>query len=503
VGTYTIAVDLMGGLPCHGLRTITVARQNARLGSFRLRVTPPSTELVPAQDLVRQVIGGTPSGGNVLALEPGTVLNLDVRSAALNAPLRAYVRLTNAITGAVLEVRAGPGAANALRVGPGTYGMVVIPDGDVAPVIFPPRTPAEIAASPLMLDDGTMVTGTVTDAASKPVPGATVVLRAGDLVSSTGTTDATGTFRLHARAGTFGLTVVSSLAGGGALESKLDVGSGILVDAASSPPIGIKLLAAPQATATVKLRPTDAASVTADTRVTLTAPVKEPLMGIATIAVGAAAPRAMTSNARLTLHPQADGTLSTGSLPRGRYVMTVFPSSADTRDGVTTADVDLSAGDLTSMALQLAEKVVLKGRLGPMGVTSGVRVIALDEGGLPVVAEGDTDEGGLFQIPVSPNRRYALRALPRPDQLLARASFPAVTVMTAPFDVQDRNMPTALLYAGRVVDPSLQGVGTALVQAFCEVAGPGCDDPTVPVAETVTRTDGTFQLMLPDPDGAP
>ena len=64
-------------------------------------------------------------------------------------------------------------------------------------------------------------------------------------------------------------------------------------------------------------------------------------------------------------------------------------------------------------------------------------------------------------------------------------------------------MPAALLYAGRVVDPNLQGVGTALVQAYCWASAPGCVDAKTPVAETVTRSDGTFQLMLPDPDGTP
>ena len=77
-----------------------------------------------------------------------------------------------------------------------------------------------------------------------------------------------------------------------------------------------------------------------------------------------------------------------------------------------------------------------------------------------------------------------------------------ISVANADLVGQNHSMPPALLYAGRVVDPSLQGVGTALVQAFCEASDVvGCADPTVPVAETVTRSDGTFQLMLPDPGG--
>lgn len=499
-GTYTIAADLTGAPPCKGVRTITVSRPGARVATFRLRVTPSSTELVPAQELLRQVIGGAPSGGNVLALEPGIFVAVDVRRQSSGLVLPSYVRLTEATSGAVFELRTTTAGNNALRVASGRYGMIVVPDGDVAPLTFPPRSPADITA--VSLDDGAMVTGTVVDAADQPLPGARVVLRGGDLVSTTGTTDAKGAFRLRARAGKFAVTVVSSLAGGGALESKLATETGIVLDGATTPPpLGIKVQTGSLAAATVKLSAKNGASVTPETRVTLAA--MEPLTGVATIAVGAAAPRAMTSNVHLTLHPQADGTLSTGPLPRGRYLMTVFPSLASASDGVTTATLDLRAGDLGPLSLPLAQKVMLKGRLGPANATSGVRLVALDEGGLPVVAEADAGDGGLFQIAVSPMRRYALRALPRPDQPLARVSFPVVPVADIDLVVQDRNMPPALLYAGRVVDPSLQGVGTALVQAFCEAAAPGCADPTTPVAETVTRTDGTFQLMLPDPDGSP
>ena len=42
--------------------------------------------------------------------------------------------------------------------------------------------------------------------------GATVVLRAGDLTSTAGKTDAAGAFKVRARVGTFGVTVVSGLA---------------------------------------------------------------------------------------------------------------------------------------------------------------------------------------------------------------------------------------------------------------------------------------------------
>ena len=228
-----------------------------------------------------------------------------------------------------------------------------------------------------------------------------------------------------------------------------------------------------------------------------------PLADIGTLTVGAGTPRKLQGDVRFALHPALDGTLTTGGVPRGVYKMTVFPASATAKDAVTTTTLDLSAGSLGPLAVALAPKVMLKGKLLPAAEAWGVRLVALDDGGLPVEAEADAGRDGAFAIAVSPLRRYFLRARPRPDQALARVSFPVVTVASADVVVQDRAMPAALLYAGRVVDPSLQGVGTALVQAYCLATTPGCTDATVPVAETVTRSDGTFQLMLPDPDGTP
>jgi hypothetical protein len=502
VGTYTIAIALTG-TSCGGLRTITAAKPGGRVATFELRVTPPSTERVPAQTLERQVIGGTPTGGNVLALDPGIVVSVAVVRAQGGDALPSYVRITDATSGAVLETHTSSDGPSTLRVAQGMYRTLVVPDGDVAPLTIPARSAAELGAGPMPLDDGTTIAGAVTDESGAPVLGATVVLRAGELVSTTGTTDATGAFHLRARAGTFGVAVASTLAAGrleATLAAQGGLGGLVITDATPPPALAIKLQAGPLVTGTVALSAKDAKSLTTDTRITLAA--LPPFADVATLALGAGAPRLLTGDVRFSLHAAADGTLTTGGVPRGFYSLTVFPADADTSDAVTTAMLDLSAGN-GAQAVTLAQKVMLKGKLLPADVAAGVRLVALDDRGLPIVSEGDAGPDGLFQIPVSPMRSYALRALPRPYQALARASFPAVAVQNIDVTVPDRSMPAALLYAGRVVDPSLQGVGAALVQAFCAPSTAGCIDATTPIAETVTRSDGTFQLMLPDPDGTP
>ena len=499
IGTYTIAVALTG-TSCGGLRTITAAKPGGHVATFKLRVTPPSNERVPAQILERQVIGGTPTGGNVLALDPGIVVSFAFVRAQGGDALPSYVRITDAVSGAVLETHTSSNGPSTLRVAQGMYRTLVVPDGDVAPLTFPARSAAELSAGPMPLDDGTMIAGAVTDESGAPVLGATVVLRAGELVSTTGTTDASGAFHVRARAGTFGVAVSSTLAAG-RLEATLAAQGGLVVADATPPPaLAIKLQAGPLVTGTVALSAKDAQSLTADTRITLAA--MTPIADVATLAVGAGGPRLLMGDVRFSLHAAADGTLTTGGVPRGIYSLTVFPAKADTSDAVTTAMLDLSAGN-GATAVALAQKVMLKGKLLPTDVAAGVRLVALDDGGLPIVSEGDAGSDGLFQMAVSPMRSYALRALPRPYQALARASFPVVPVQNIDYTVPDRSMPAALLYAGRVVDPSLQGVGAALVQAFCATATAGCTDTTTPIAETVTRSDGTFELMLPDPDGTP
>jgi hypothetical protein len=501
-GTYTIAVQLTASMSCMGLKTITAAKPGARVATYRLHITPPATDLVPEQDIARQVVGGTPSGGNALPMSAGILVPLELRRAASDAYLPAYVRLTETTTHAIVETRTSADSPGRVRVAPGGYEMLIVPDGDVAPAFMAAQSAEALGAAPITMSDGVLVGGNVTDAAGKPIAGATVVLRAGELISTTGKTDAAGAFKVRARGGTFGLTVVSALAAGG-LESKLDESAGIVVDPAKpTPALAITLKLDTLATGSVSLSG-DTDSNKPEARITLTTPPKMPLANVATIAVGGAGPQAMDSNVHFTLHPDATGLVSTGAVPRGSYQMTVFPASADTNDGVTTMTLDMNAGDLPKTTLKLAQKVQLIGHLGPKDSAAGVRVIAQDAGGLPVVAQGDTGADGVFKFAVSRDRTYALRALPRPFQALARASFPTVTVKDVDQPVQDHMMPPALLYAGRVVDPSLQGLGTALVQAFCAAGTAGCVDATVPVAETVTRTDGTFELMLPDPDGTP
>jgi hypothetical protein len=244
-------------------------------------------------------------------------------------------------------------------------------------------------------------------------------------------------------------------------------------------------------------------SITPATRISLS--LRDPtilLPDVATLTIGAGPPLSLGGDVRRSLHPATDGTVSTGGVPPSNYVMTVFPASAMSTDAVTTMPLDLTTPPTQPMPMSLSKKVTLMGRLLPAAEAWGTQLVALDADGLPIVSQGSVAADGSFALAVSPGRSYQLQAVPGPDQALARASFSTTEVPAGGLAGQDHDMPAALLFAGRVVDPSLQGVGTALVQAFC-LASAACEYPSVPVAETITRSDGTFQLMLPDPGGTP
>jgi hypothetical protein len=513
-GSYTINVELdsSSSTPCLGVRTVTAAQPGAQLATFRFRITPPAGATVPAQELERQVIGGTPTGGNLLALQPGIQVPLDVRRSGSSAPLPAYVRLTDTASGTVVEARTGAGGPASVRVAGGTtYTMLIVPDGTaVAPALFDATAAAALPAGTIMLDDGIAVGGTVRDASGNPFAGATVVLRAGALVSTVARSDAGGAFHAQVRPGTFGVTLSAPLPPAATLEADLAASAGgVVIASGTTPPqLALKLGASATASAhaTVALQASDPASLGPGARVTLEEAA--PLAGAASLDLGGGGPAlSMPARVRAELGPATSGgavTVDLGTLPPAPYRLTVYPADGSTNDAVTVAPLDLSGGSVASAPVALAAKVAVRGKLLPPSLLSpdlvaGVEMLATDTQGLPIVGSQAAAADGTFAILVSPLRTYALQALPAPGQPLARALFPTVTVANADVDVPDQDMPPGLFFAGTVVDSAPAPVASARVQVFCVAGASGCADATVPLAETVTRSDGSFQLVLPDP----
>ncbi|HET6284688.1 MAG TPA: hypothetical protein VFH73_27270 [Polyangia bacterium] len=521
-GTYTIKAQLLADRYCRGERSAVVARTGARLRSFRFHVTPPYGYDLPTRDFVVQVIGGTPSGGNHLQLLPGTKVPLQVRLGETGAPVRAYVRMSDE-RGIVFEGQTGrPGQDLLAHVQEGMYETLIVPEGDeVAPLLLPPTPASELSVmmgTALTVDQGITVEGMVRDADGSPLPDSKVILRAGELTSTLGASDATGAFRVRVRPGQFSATVSPPVALG-MLRAEFPIATGVTIAPAAKPaPTGAPntagtaspTAATPTPALGFRLQPFRSARLTlalsgAPDSLGPTARVviesMAPIADVATLSIGGSS-HALSARIHGELTPNADGTVVAPTLPRGRYKATIYPAGgAGAADAVTTVtDIDVGPGDVTVRAITLARKVTMRGTLMPGAEAAGIQVVALDmDSLLPLAFVKEAVAGGAWEMAVNPGRTYTLRALPQPGQRFARASFGRVSVAGDDVSVAARNMPDALLYTGTIIDPSLGGIQGALMQIYCLPGTPDCTDPNTPVAEAVTGELGLFQLMLPDP----
>lgn len=512
-GSYTIDVALTGPATCEGQQTIVAPAPGGRLQSFRFHFVPPAGS-VPVQDQDVQITGGTPLRQPALTLAAGTIVRFDPRDQAGAGAVPSYVRISDQAGRVISEARtpaAGGTVDLQLVSSGGPYDMLVVPSGDVAPILITGKSPADLQAMmPLALAPGVAVSGTVSDhTTGKPVMGANVALQAGTLPSTLGVTDTAGNFTVRASAGTYGLTVTRS-AGTGVLETTLPAAPGLTVtdngpDAGAPPALDVQVPQAGSAQLTLHIGAGDPASLGAGAKAVVESPA--PILNLASVTFGAVTQSAAV-RFRAELTPQAgsgDPTHSTvvfSGMPPAPYQATVFPASSDSNDAITVTAIDLSAATLPppTQQIQLGAKVTLGGTLVPGTETVGVRVTALDTvGDFPIAIAGLSSSGGSFLLSVSPERTYSLRAEPAAGQLLARTLFGPVTVSAAGLKLADQPMSSALFYASTVVDDQRQGMDGALVQVFCLAVTPGCDDPETPLAETVTLSDGSFQLMLPDP----
>ena len=500
-GSYTVAASLVGSPTfCGGEQTVLVKAAAAKLASFRFHVTPPSGS-DPVQEQEIQIVGGTPTGGNKIALSAGTLVPLQLRDAG-GKSLAGYLSVKDAASRVVAEVRVGSdGAPAPLRLPAGTYDVLVVPDGDgFAPTLLAGRSPAQLAAlMPLTVDGGITVQGQVTDA-SGPVSGARVVLRAGVLPSTAGMTGPTGGFVVRAAAGTYGMTVTrANQANNRSTEVIVPALPGIAVNAAAATmSLNVQMAAVDSTALALTVTGSDGGVVAAGTRmVVISTP---PLAGQATLTVGTQQ-QAASIRVRAELSPKIDGTLSIPDLPRAHYSATLLPASATGSDAITTvADLDLTVDQAVAPTISLRRKVRLTGKLLPDPLAGDTPVTAIDlRGDFPIAIPGAADSAGAWLLMVNPDRQYTLRAQPKPGGMLARSIFGPVAVQGADLAVADQRLPPALLYSGTLVDHALQGLGGATIQVYCLTGLAGCADPDTPIAEAITRSDGHFDLFLPDP----
>jgi hypothetical protein len=491
---------------------VGLARELAgRLGHFRVRMTPPSGSMFPVQEQPLTAVAGQEQMRD-LALLRGDPVSLEPSLATGTGSAPSYVRITQNMqrvgAGAppplTFEGHTGRGAFRQHLVGGETYDLLVVPDGNVAPVLFPRRTTAALSVLELRLTPGAALSGKLTDPMGQPVADARVVLRAGVLTSTVGTSDGSGGFSLRAREARYALTVAPP-PGSGLTEIALpetEAGAILVGGGDSAGSLDVTWAAVPTAAISLVVRTSDGLTPARGARVRLER--EQPVADAATIVrrSGTAVTMKAPGLARATALAGADGAVAFPSLPQGRYLVVVTPADNDPVSAVTGTTVDLGPGGVPARELRLSPHVRYVGTVSPAEVMAGTRIVARPRGGdvsLPAVS-ATVGNAGRYELELDPGATYLISAEPPAGAPFARAQLAVVTTGPSGGEIPERAVPRALMLNGSVRgDRATDFLPGVVVQVFCESASPGCLDSSVPVAETVSTAAGQFRVALPDP----
>jgi hypothetical protein len=334
-----------------------------------------------------------------------------------------------------------------------------------------------------------------------------VLLRAGALPSTLGTSGSDGRFSVRARAGRFSAIILPP--DGSALpDAHVDATATSGIDISDPPAAAPSLSFAWARTGTRSLtaRYTSAggggAAAGMDVRLDS---ADGALPNVGTLMVGAAALVA-TGAVHRRGTTDSSGSVAFTNLPAAAYTLTALPAVAS-GDGLTTSTADLTSAQAPStVTVTLAPKVTVRGSLS--NAPAGTQVIVLDDQpelarAYPSVALG---AGGAFTIALDPSHTFHLLADP-PRGQGSRVQLGQVTTKTAALALPDSPWPNMVTVSGSVVLSDGQTtVPGALVQAFCLGPGPDCLDYSdlasknpLPLAESLVDATGAYSFSLPDP----
>jgi hypothetical protein len=194
-------------------QAVSVVARGDRAAFVRLRAVPPQRVVAPPIDRVISIGSSNLEVGSVI-LDPGTRMTTTVTGPAGGVP--AYVRFSpNGTPDAAVEAFSDASGALATSLAIQLHSVLIVPSlPGLAPRRIPVWTPA--APTPLAVDAGTAVHGTVRDPDGAALAGATVQLAVDDVPSTVATTDAAGAFTVQVATttGTTAVTVVPSAASG-------------------------------------------------------------------------------------------------------------------------------------------------------------------------------------------------------------------------------------------------------------------------------------------------
>jgi hypothetical protein len=481
-GVYEVVAMVAG---CSPSRTdLNVGTSGANTRPVRMRFVPPAGVPVPPQERVVTVPGGSDYSLGVVALDPGAVATVAVRTSG-GAPLAAYLRISSRATpDAVVEAWSGAAGSAQVRLAAGHHDVLVVPEGGgLAPALVADWDPASAA---LAIAPGATWSGAVLDAGGAPIVGARVSLVSAGVPSTIATTDATGRFDLGWRdgAGPERVTVVPPPGRG---LPRLDFDAAVPV-AAGSTTIRFAAVSA-QALGGVQVLVNGAPAADADVSIALTVPAA------ATIERPAAPSLVVAGGQRLVLHTAVDGRLPAATAIAGTGALHVTTATTSAR-----ASLDLTAGVGSTIAA--APAVIVTGRVldaaGAAVVGASLRAElddALAYTGAPA-STANTDGAGAFTLALAPAQRYALSIV---DPTARRAALRTTLERTTAGALPPFVLGKALRVTGELratgLGAPLRAVGVA---ALCQQGCAGLERDR-PLGVAVTDAAGRFAVAVPDP----
>ena len=494
-GSYQIAALIKGDSRCQGLLVAGVIPPQP--ASFVLRATAAG---LPVQDSRISLAPSDPQPIVDLRLDPGVVASVSPLRADQNGgPLASYVRVTSPGSDFSVEADTARGPLSTWLLPSLTYDVLIIPSEAYAPDRFSGSPGAW--PQPLQIDPGVHVTARALGPDGSAVVGARMVLHRGTLPSTLATSDASGAMELWTRAGTLAAVVVPP-SGSGLSRATVgtDGGAGIALDpGVNALDLQMTWAATPTASLAIDVRGPDGTTPIAGARVRVTSQgAAAPVGTLVALPAGGTSVRLPASGSTdVEVASGANGTATFPPLPLGGYDVTIIPPAAASPAAITGTSLTLARGGLAPR-VTLATKVVLTGMFLPPSDSAGALVTAVDRSvtAAGAVTSATLAADGSYTLLVDPGRGYELLVEPAAGVLRGRTM---LTIMSAGGTtlVSARPLPIGHPVHGRVTAAG-NAIAGALIQVFCRSASSQCD-PTFSLADAISRADGTFDLLLPEP----
>jgi hypothetical protein len=406
------------------------------------------------------------------------------------------------------------------------YQVLVVPmdgsgdgtSGASAPQLFKDLTNADLSSSAnLKLSGGVTVSGTTLAASGLGVTDTRVMLSnqnpAGPatlnnlIFSSVGSSNAQGSYTLHAQPGDKYWVGFSPPAGSG-LSEAIDP---LPISLTANATLGFQWYTPVVAPLTLNVVDAGGVNPVGYTRVLVSSTQSSPV-GTLIFQEGGGSTVRHEANGSLQTEATTDayGLVTFPALPAdATYDLLLVPATLNAAAATTLLQVTLPAGGLTQTVRLVAERNIL-GKLAPGKAGSAVpdwtqvQVVAYDKSlvvpepprTIPVSADGT------FALGVSPGRPYTVLVVPNPATGLARTFFgPGLMQSTGLRTTQ--YVQSTMDWTSTVsitTNNQATGIVGAALQATCHPGYWRCIDPSLPLAETTSGAGGTFTLSVPDPD---